>query len=182
MKHQLPLMLIAGALLLCSTLLADGLKYTIHSPIDVSEFTPTPVPISPKAAPEDLYQGRIRVYLVEPAGRWQDLYGGFYSNAMLDLPIQENIALYDGDIEYFTATWDVATTNWGMITHDNVMAVAAVSQAASIYKDATEGEGYYFSSHDVDICAEAIPGVPGWHETAVGFTHRVFLEESTAYG
>jgi hypothetical protein len=182
MKHTLPLMLIAGLLLLCTTVPAGDLQYTLHKPANPSKVVEAAAPANPAAGPEELYEGRIRVYLVEPYSRWQDLYGGFYSNAVLDVPIQEAIALNDGEIEYFTATWDVAITDWGMITHDNIMAVAAVSKSSAQYKDASPPEGYYFNSHVVDICAEARPGVVGWHETAPGFSHRVFIEESTAYG
>jgi len=182
MKHKLPLLLIAGALFQCSTILAVDLKYTPHDPVDISEHTAVLAPANPAAGGEALYQGRVRVYLIEPSSRWQDLYGTFFTNAVLDIPIQENIELNDGDVEYFTVAWDVAPTGWELITHDNIKAVAAVSKAAAVSKDASPPDGYYFNSHTVDACAEAVPGTIGWGETAPGFTHRVFVEESSAYG
>jgi hypothetical protein len=160
---------------------AGDLKATYEGPPTGLVDPAGPTNPSPTGV-EATYNGRVRVFLVEPAGRWVDNHQQFYGNAVLDVPLMENITLYDGEVWYGSVDWDAANSEFMFIFDDNIMAVTAVSTASSVVTDADPPSGYYFPAHYVDMSAEAVPGVLGSHETAPGYTHKVFIEESSAVG
>lgn len=81
------------------------------------------------------YNGHLRVYIVEPESRWNDANGNPLHFAVLDIPIDKNLALrrslnnlpltaaetYD-----FSQTWRGSIVGYNDISRDNIMVIAAV--------------------------------------------------------
>jgi len=88
--------------------------------------------------PEE-YNGHLRVYIVEPESRWDDLGGDPYHFGALYIPIDKSLAVpYTqpgilADTYTFTKTWFGAIHGFGDITQDNIMVIAAVFDANSGY-------------------------------------------------
>jgi hypothetical protein len=80
----------------------------------------------------DEYSGHLRVYIVEPESRWDDYSGDPYHFGVLDIPIDRNLAMVQGqpcpvgDTYTFTKTWIGALYGFGDITQDNTMVIASV--------------------------------------------------------
>ena len=171
------------ALVLGAMANAGDLKVSQADPgwaVDVS--TDIVPPASPKGA-EDLYAGTVRVFLVEPMGRWTDSRGYFYKNALLDSPIVSDVNINDGEVHYYSAVWDAADADHldvKFISEANIMAMGVIFNATEVYTPARPPNEYWFYARYADAAAAATPGVPGRNEATGGFTHTVFIEESTA--
>jgi len=127
------------------------------------------------------YSGRVRLYLVEPVGRWLDDGGQVYFQGFLDFPLSAPLVMADGEVWYRNATWVAAEhPSIGFITATNIEVIAVVTRATSVLTDAYPPNGYWFNAFYVDACAWATPGSPGNSEPAIeGYTHNVFVEEGT---
>jgi len=157
-------------------------------PIDPTLAVDVPPDIVPPASPkgtDDYWVGTVRVFLIEPWGRqsWTDSQGFPYMNVFLDFPIVNNVNLDDGDVRYFTAEWDAADATFlaePMIIEVNIEAIAVAFNITEIPTAADPPNDYWFNARYADAAAGATPGTVGRNSTAGGFTHTVFLEESTA--
>ena len=181
MRRLLPGFAVAVALIATTGLAADHSRSFTPAPsrpaVEVERAaSPTPTAVSP----EETYTGTLRLYLVEPVGRWLDDLNYVYFQGFLDFPLVEVLNLPDGESIYRTVTWDAKPTEFGWIVPGNIQVIAVLFEAESHVKDAYPPNGYYFNAHYVDACAYANPGEPGTHEVSqAGFTHRVFVEEGT---
>ena len=87
------------------------------------------------------FNGHLRTYIVEKDSRWNKVNGGPYNNAVLDIPIDRNLAVVSqqnqpqplGDTYTFTRTWFGILHGFGDITQDNIMVIAAVFDADTDY-------------------------------------------------
>ena len=78
------------------------------------------------------FKGHLRTYIVEKESRWDDQSGNPYHYAVLDIPINRNLALtrskprpIGGSYE-FTKTWFGALHGFGDITKENILVIGAV--------------------------------------------------------
>lgn len=81
------------------------------------------------------YNGHLRVYIVEPESRWDDVYGEPYHFSVLDIPIDKSLNVKQkstSQIQSLAETYDFSIT-WGGfllgyndISVDNIMVIAAV--------------------------------------------------------
>jgi len=179
MKRTLPLGLSIAVVLLATL----GYAAEPARQFTPENSVPKTVTSQQAAAPAEgqaTYTGTLRLYLVEPVGRWIDDNHGLYHQGFLDFPLVEPLNLADGATIYRAATWDAATTPMGFITEQNIQVIAVAFNSMPHYKDAYPPYGFYFYAHYVDAAAFATPGVPGTSEIDVpGYTHRVFVEEGT---
>ena len=105
--------------------------------------------------PEE-FDGHLRVYIVEPESRWDDSSSNPYHFGVLDIPIDRDAALVQGqpkplgDTYTFTRTWFGSLYGFGDITEDNTMVIAAVFEKDSDYAvqtaaaEPTTSEGFQF--------------------------------------
>lgn len=142
--------------------------------------------IAPPAAPEGTdawWVGTVRVFLVERISRWTDAVGFRYANALIDFPLVSNVNLLDGGKRYFTAEWDVTDASYlypQSIASNNIAAIGVAFNVTEVPTPAEPPGSYWFSARYADAAASATPGMPGRNQAIGGFTHTVFLEESTA--
>lgn len=163
-----------------SNLAASDLKVCLDEPSVTTAITPDIEPPVVPEGDEDIYVGTVRVYLVEPFSRWRDDDGYSYRNGFLSFPIVANVNLFDGDTRYLTSTWDASTTSLQDISESNIEAIGVVFNVTGIPTESDPGNGQWFSARYADAAAGAIPGYPGQNNTTTaGFTHTVFVEEST---
>ena len=127
------------------------------------------------------YTGKVRLYLVEPVGRWIDEEDHIYYQGFLDFPLTANLNLTDGETLYQNATWDAsAHPSIGFLVETNIEVIAVVTMSTPVETDAYPPNGYWFNAYYVDACASARPGTPGTNvPTIAGYTHNVFIEEGT---
>jgi hypothetical protein len=175
-------LLVVGLILVLASVVSAGeLKVCLDG--TEQKIGPIPVAPPPAAAPGDdeaTYSGTVRVFLVEPMARWTDFSGNFYSYGFLDFPIASAFSVSDGNVVYFTNTWNASTTPLAEIFPENIMAIGVVYKNAAVLTDASPPEGYYFQAHYTDAAAAATPGVIGHNDVSGPYTHPVFIEESTA--
>lgn len=85
------------------------------------------------------YDGLLRVYVVEPDSRWNDQSGDPYHFAVLDIPIDEPLAVPHGQVRplgdtyTFEKTWFGLLNGFGDITQDNIMVIASLFNKNSDY-------------------------------------------------
>lgn len=78
------------------------------------------------------YDGRLRVYIVEPEARWEYVGSGDIHYGVLDIPIDRSLAMPQGQIRplgdtyTFSKTWFGFLYGFGDITQDNIIVIAAV--------------------------------------------------------
>jgi len=74
----------------------------------------------------------IRVYIVEPTSRWNDIQGNPYHFGALDIPVDRALAMPQADIQslgdttVIKRTWMGSLWNFGDISEDNIMVIAAL--------------------------------------------------------
>lgn len=126
----------------------------------------------------DPYEGTLRVYIVEPDSRWNDRNGFPYRYGFLDWAIVTDVTV-DSDPVVETASWDASANGFNGVTSDNIMVIAVLFNAAGETIDAVPPSGRFFTAHQVDAAAAALPGTSGSNSTGDGYTHTVFLEEGS---
>jgi len=123
------------------------------------------------------YNGHLRVYIIEPESRWNDANGDPLHFAVLDIPVDKNLALrrslnnqqltaaetYD-----FSRTWRGSIVGYNDISRDNIMVIAAIFdketdravQAATARPDALPAAAGY-----TNVTAEQAWGMLNDHST-----------------
>lgn len=121
------------------------------------------------------YEGTLRVFVVEPSGRWT-LYQGYKSAyTFLDFALVEELVLSTSYTD--TVVWDGTPYGYGDITENNIMVIAAMFNAESHLNYSNPPSGNPFYAHYVDACAAARPGLPGSNLVNEDFTHTVLVED-----
>ncbi len=122
----------------------------------------------------NVYEGYLRIYIVEIYSRWKMYNRQHYHNALFDFAYNDEIS-----IRYLDTYQD--TINWqGDIEEDNVIVMAAVFNSDSIINYADPPSGRPFNAHLVDAAAGATPGTTDSNFVNDDFTHTVFCEKGTA--
>jgi hypothetical protein len=85
------------------------------------------------------YEGHLRVYIVEPESRWNDVDNNPYHFGVLAIPIDKSLAFVKqnprtlGETYTFTKTWVGSRAGFGDITKDNIMVIAALYDTDTDY-------------------------------------------------
>ena len=151
------------------------------SPVDrtIDNLPPKSDNTTAKSA-DGYYDGTMRIFIVEPTSRYYDRNGTNYDYGFLDFALILPIGLNDGEIFANSAYYNGATSGFGSISEDNIMAQTVIFSGEYNLGDAYPNNGVWFAAYYADAAAEATPFIPGKNETAPGFTHTVFLEEASA--
>lgn len=87
----------------------------------------------------EVYEGRIRTYIVEKLSRWNDYGGNPYHFAVLDIPIDKSLAVVSretkpiGETYTFERTWRGYLNGFPDITEDNIRVITTVFDAETDY-------------------------------------------------
>ncbi len=147
-------------------------------------FDPPAAPLMQSRASHN-YEGRIRLYVVEPASRYiaDDLKP--YQYGFLDWGYDTTISLPYQDSIVRTIVWNGNLVGFGNVQQNNIMVIAVAfnNEWHQGYSnpDNIQGAGLGpFDAYYVDATAAARVDTQ-WVDTAYGsYTHRVFIEEATA--
>ncbi len=125
---------------------------------------------------QTMYEGHLRVYLVEPVSRWNMYDGNPYHYALLDFMVDEPVSI--DNIYEKNITWD--PDNVGEIDENNLMVIAALFNATAHQKYSYRNPDRPFDAYYVDAAAGTRPDNTGYNQVTDDFTHTVFAEEGTA--
>jgi len=140
------------------------------------------------------YGCNLKVYMVEIESRYKDNTNYYhYDFGFLDFALDTMLNLGYQETFQQTKTWDARAAGFASdkdsiyVTPENMMAIAVLfnNEVAGVnYSDPV----YYFDSlgapfdiHNVDACAAATDGNPGYDTAYGSTTHTVFVEDATAF-
>ncbi|VVB59306.1 Uncharacterised protein [uncultured archaeon] len=130
------------------------------------------------------YEGRLRVYLVQPLSKWKNHDGKNYHFSLLDFPFITDcplsISKFDEDISIEYLDTYSKTVNWhGFINKNNVMIIAGVYDARSEIKYNYKNENPFYA-HYLDAAAGARPEETAFNTVNENFTHTVLVDVETS--
>jgi thiol-disulfide isomerase/thioredoxin len=126
------------------------------------------------------YNGRLRVYVVEPVSRWNNYDGDPYHFGFLDFAFDYTLSLEYLDKYSDTIIWDGKKAGFTNLKENNIMVMAVVFNPEVHKGYAYPPLGNPFDAYYVDAAAGAVPGDVGYNVVTANFTHTVFVEEGTA--
>ena len=126
------------------------------------------------------YDGRLRVYIVEPVSRWNNYNNAPYHFGFLDFAINESLSIDYLGTYTKQVTWDASQAGYDNVKENNVMVIAAVFNPQINKGFANPPSKNPFDAHYIDATAGAKPGAVGSNIVNENFTHTVFVEEATA--
>jgi len=129
------------------------------------------------------YEGRLRVYIVQPLSRLKNYDRVPYHFSFVDFPLINEIPLlcskFDEDISIGYLDTYSKTVSWsGFVRENNMMVIAGVYDARSELKDSYNNE-HPFYAHYLDAAAGARPGETRFNTVNNNFTHSVIVEVAT---
>jgi len=124
------------------------------------------------------YNGRLRVYIVEPVSRWDNYDGEPFHFGLLDFAINEEISIDDT----YTRQVMLSSEEFTDMPNDNVMVIAAVFNSTAHEQYAYPPDSNPFDAYYVDAAAAAEPGSTGSNTVTENYTHTVFCEEGVLTG
>ncbi len=125
-----------------------------------------------------LYQGNLRIYVVEPDSRWEHEDGVAWHNGFLGFAYDTSLALAYQQTFNRSLTW-TPPASLIPIDQSNIKVIAVIYNTMEGYpadSDPYSEEGL-FTAYYCDATAAAEPGETGYNETTASSTHTVFLEE-----
>lgn len=137
-------------------------------------------PVADKGA-KSVYNGTLRVHVVEPNSRWQDSDYKNYENAFLSVAIDTVISVPYLETVNISKVWNGNAFGFGNVTEGNIRAIAAIYEEAGHLQYShpeTNGNPYY--AHFVDAAASATPGTTGHDTATANSTHTIYIEEASA--
>ncbi len=144
------------------------------------------VAIAGNLGERDSYDGTLRVYVTELVGRWNNPDNDAYHNAFLAFAIREEFSLSSSDTLTWYTVWDGhdyfddSGQSFGDLEEDNVKVIAAVFDADGYTGYSDPPDTFCdFTVNEVDACAGATCGSPGYNMVNADFTHTVLEEDGT---
>ncbi|MFH1892179.1 MAG: hypothetical protein ABIK83_05785 [Candidatus Zixiibacteriota bacterium] len=141
------------------------------------------LPINPPSlsSSSTTYDGRLRLYIVEPSSRWrsEELDKPYYHYGFLSFAYNADFSISESSTFDQTITWDASVAGWGDAQEDNIMVIAAVFNSDFSVRYSDPPSGGPFASYPVDAAAGAMPGMSSANVAVGDFTHTVFAEEAT---
>jgi hypothetical protein len=128
------------------------------------------------------YEGRLRVYVVQPRSIWKNHDRAPYHFSLVDFPLITGLPFFttkwDEDISIdYLDTYSKTVTWSGFASKNNVMVIAGVYDARSEIKYSYEDIPFY--AHYLDAAAGARPGETAFNTVNQNFTHTVIVEVAT---
>jgi thiol-disulfide isomerase/thioredoxin len=129
---------------------------------------------------DDVYNGKLKVYIVEPKSRWDNYNRDPYHYGFLDYAFDDFINISYLGTYNNKIIWNGTEAGYNNIKEDNLIVIAAIFNS-----EINEGFAYpptrnKFDAYYVDAAAGAKPGEIGYNTINSEFTHTVFVEEGTA--
>jgi hypothetical protein len=171
---------LATALVVLLLVLADGTEGLFGAGLRDGNEVVYPGYLSSTSANAPSYDGRIRVYLVEPTSRWQNDWGEPYHFGFLDWALDSVVSISESDTVDIVSDWYAPDHGFSSISEDNIMAIAAAFNSEGHPRYAYPSDSLNpFTAYYVDAAAGATPGNPGSNRVSSSFTHTVLVEEGT---
>jgi len=125
-----------------------------------------------------LYQGNLRIYVVEPDSRWAHEDGVAWHNGFLGFAYDTSLALAYQQTFNRSLTW-TPPASLTPINQSNIKVIAVIFNTMEGHPADSDpySEGGDFTAYYADAAAAAEPGETGYNETTESYTHTVFLEE-----
>jgi len=129
------------------------------------------------------YEGRLRVYIVQPLSIWRNHDRVRYRFSFVDFPLIDSPPFssdkWDEDLSIdYLDTYSKTVTWTGLVSKNNVMVIAGVYDARSEVKYSYNDEGPFYA-HYLDAAAGARPGEMAFNTVNENFTHTVIVEVAT---
>lgn len=129
------------------------------------------------------YEGKLRIYIVQPLSIWKDHTRDPYHFSLLDFPLVTVPPLFtqnwDEDISIGYLDTYTKTINWsGLVSKKNVMVIVGVYDARSEIKNSYEEKGPFYAFY-LDAAAGARPGETTFNMVNTNFTHTVIVDVVT---
>ena len=172
------IVILAGLLLFLSS------NTTVAALIQYHDSFINTQPVLHQSTNDDVYTGRLRIYVVEPNSRWSS-EGTQFHFGFFDFVATPTLSIPYQGIYKETFRWDALQAGYSDVTEDNVMVIASVFNPEihpGIIELAPYYENQYFDAYYVDATAAATPGKTGYNTVNQNFTHTVLCEESTGEG
>lgn len=176
-KVSLALLLVLS---LITTASGETINFSVAHRESIVEHTPFVMPESNLLAD---YEGRIRIYIIEPMSlRWN--YNGSsspYHMAFIDNAFDSEVSMMLFDTLETSVIWTVpAEYADGVFSEYNIMAMAAVynSEAIQSYSHPPGGYPYFAYYCDAAAAADIVDTWP--NRVTENFSHTVLIEEGTA--
>jgi hypothetical protein len=125
-----------------------------------------------------LYQGNLRIYVVEPDSRWEHEDGVAWHNAFLGFAYDTCLALAYQQTFDRSLTW-TPPPSLNPIDQSNIKVIAVIYNTMQGYPADSDpySEDGIFTAYYADATAAAVPGETGYNQTTASSSHTVFLEE-----
>jgi len=140
------------------------------------------------------YSCNLKVYMVEQESRYMDnTYYYHYDFGLLDFAFDTVLNLTYEETFQQTKIWDARAAGFirnadsAYVTQENMMAIAVLFNSEDGGTGLSDpwfeyhAQGAPYTVHNVDACAAATDGNPGYDTAYGSTTHTVFVEEGTAY-
>ena len=130
-----------------------------------------------QAATRGTYVGDLKLYVIEPDGRWDDSQSSPFEMAFLDFAFDSVLNLTVDEEFNRYIDW---TPNITHVTEDNVMVVAVLYDRNAGYpasSDTGVGTDFPFTAYYPDAVVGCVPGEVDTAGAGGGYTHTVFLED-----
>jgi len=138
--------------------------------------------ISDIAQATEPYSGWLKVYVVEPVSRWQDVSLASFDFGFLDFARDELVVVDPQQSYTDTIIWNGGEAGYGDVTIDNIMVIAALFNTEIHQGYSHPPDDYPFDAYYVDAAAAATPDSQ-WADTSTpDFTHSVFVEAAVTTG
>ncbi len=151
---------------------------------DAGDMTPAEPPIlsESKSGSRVNYDCRLKVFMAEKVGRWNDNSGKPFDHNLLSFAFDTTLSLAYQETYQETKIWNAGGFANAVYTADtNMMAIAALynSEVSGVGDSDPYAPVAAFNIHLTDACATAIDGHPG-SDTAYGiYTHTVLVEDAS---
>jgi hypothetical protein len=185
MKKRLVEVFVFMMLIVATFPAVDSVKNSvINSTVSTTEINQNPIIIkkatSLKNNTSGPYEGRLRVYVVQPVSRWKDHARERFHYSLLAFPLNTHYRTtkYDEDISIDYLDTYSKTVNWsGFVSKNNVMVIVGVYDARSEIKNCYDNISFY--AHYLDAAAGVRPGETAFNTVNQNFTHTVIVEWET---
>ncbi len=139
-----------------------------------------------EAGDRSVYTGMIRVYVVEPVGRWTDKINRPFHNAFLAFALEDSVYLTETDTLIWELEWDGHNyfdddgQPFDDVQESNLRVIAAVFNSDGYPGYSDPPSDYEFTVHEIDACAASNCGSTGYNFITDDFTHSVLVEDFTS--
>ncbi len=125
------------------------------------------------------YNGYLRIYVVEPTSRWNNIEGEPYHFGFLDFAFNDLISIDYQENYTDSIIWNGLQEGFDDISENNIMVMAAIFNQEINKGFSNPPLLNPFEAHYVDAAAGVLPGSSASNIVKDNYTHTVFVEEAT---